>query len=197
MVSFSDLTGWISANGTSGPAILAASVAIVIFIATRLAEFVGSIIARRRNQRRIVIGLLAEVHSNLDGFKKFLDEMPDPHVLCNKVLKDNQYRPMVISSQSSEFYRAITASIPDIEAACLVALSDFYDQVQMAHAIGEAFEAPSFTTLSPEGRSSLVTDLWGAFRKAERTGWQAMYELELAYPRSWFREFRSLRSRRS
>jgi hypothetical protein len=57
-------------------------------------------------------------------------------------------------------------------------------------AFAEAFTSSAYPTISDEGRMRLLDRLWESCRRVEKLGWKALYELELAYPRKWFREFR-------
>lgn len=185
-----ELVAWLSSNAGGG-ALLAASVAVLIFIATRLVEIVGHWLNARSMRRRIVIGLFKEVQQNLENIKSFLDANPYPGDLREKVKNDPAFRPLMILEETTQFYDSIAASLPEVQSESLIALSRFYDKIRTEHEIAKAFAGPAFPTLSAEGRTSTVDDLWRALREARREGLKALYELELAYPRRWFRDFRS------
>lgn len=183
------LTTW-AANAAQG-AMITASVAVLIFIATRLIEIWSHWRNARSMRRRIVIGLFKEVQQNLNNIKQFLDENPYPGDLRDKVRANCAFRPLMIVEETTQFYDSIAPSLPEVQSASLIALSRFYDTIRTEKAIAAAFDSPAFPTLSATGRESTVDDLWRALRDAEREGLKALYELELAYPRKWFRDFRS------
>jgi hypothetical protein len=97
----------------------------------------------------------------------------------------------MIVDETTQFYDAITSSLPDIHPDCLIRLSEFYSLIRKLEHIREAFESAAFPTISADGRAGTVSDLWDACRQAEKAGGKALYELELAYPRHWFAHFRS------
>jgi len=140
-----------------------------------------------------VIGLFREVKANLGSIEKFLDDNPHPTDMRQKVTSNPKLRPLMIVDETSQFYDSITATLPDIRSDCLLALSEFYAEIRRVNSIKDAFESNAFLTISPEGRADTVDDLWKGCRRAEKVGWKALYEIELAYPRQWFTAFRSLR----
>jgi len=146
---------------------------------------------KRATRKRIVTGLFREVRSNLGEIEKFLGKRPYPEELRQKVRTDANFRPVMIVTETTQFYDSIAASLPDVRVECLHALSDFYDKLRIINKIAETFESKAFSTISPDGREGTVNDLWFACREAEKGGWKALYELELAYPRKWFRDFKS------
>ncbi|KAA2236958.1 hypothetical protein [Salinarimonas soli] len=148
-------------------------------------------------RKRLVIGLFEEVRRSVEKFETFLKETPLPTIVRERARTDKTFRPLVISPVTTDFYDVVMESTPEIKASCQVALAEFYEQVRITIRVAEAFQSPAFLTLSDDGRAGTVDDLWIAMREAEKLGWQAMYELELAYPREWFSGFKSLRSSRS
>ena len=190
---FNTVLDWVTAHGIAGSAFVAALVAFIIFLLTRVIEIVVHANNVRATRKRLVIGLFREVKANLTSIEKFLDEDPHPITMRNKVIADRDLRPLMIVDETSQFYDSITASLPDIRSECLLTLSEFYAVIRRVNAIKDAFESNAFGTISDEGRASTVDDLWRGCRTAEKVGWKALYEMELAYPRHWFKDFRSLR----
>lgn len=188
---FDRLVGWITLHGTAGAAIVAALVAFTVFILTRVAEIVVRWTDKRSARKRAVVGLFTEVQFNLSTIEKFLDNSPYPAVIQQKVRENPNFRPMMIVEETTQFYDAITSSLPDVEATSLTRLSEFYTTIRRLEEIRRAFESNSFVTISGEGRAGAIEDLWQACRQAEKAGWKALYELELAYPRRWFSYFKS------
>lgn len=185
----SQLWAWAKDSGV-GSAVIAASVAVTLFLITRTIEIFGQWRSIRATRRRIVIGLFKEVQANVRSIEAFLDRSPYPGELREKTRRNRAFRPLIIVDETTQFFDSIAASMPDIEPQCLIALSRFYDTIRKEQTVAKAFEAPSFPTLSPDGRASTVDDLWKACRAAEKEGLKALYELELAYPRKWFADFR-------
>jgi hypothetical protein len=97
----------------------------------------------------------------------------------------------MIVDETTQFYDSIISSLPDVEAHCIVRLTEFYSVIRKLHDIRDAIEGAAFPTISDDGRAGTIDDLWSACRQAEKAGWRALYELELAYPRRWFSFFRS------
>ena len=184
---------WVAAHGAAGPAFVAAAAAFVIFLLTRIVEIAVHAVNVRSTRRRLVIGLFREVKANLASIETFLDSQPHPIEMRNKVIADRNLRPLMIVDETSQFYDSITSALPDIRSECLLTLSEFYAEIRRVNAIKDAFESNAFATISNEGRAGTVDDLWRGCRTAEKVGWKALYEMELAYPRHWFRDFRSLR----
>jgi len=69
-------------------------------------------------------------------------------------------------------------------------LTGFYGLIAEEIAIVKAFETAAFLTISDDGRSGLIDDLWDACRNAQAQGKVALRELERNYPDSWFRQFK-------
>lgn len=190
-MSWDAFVQWVKDNGTAGSAIIAAAVAIILFLLTRIVEMIGAWRGRRATRRRIVVGLYKEVQFNVGTIERFLDLSPYPGDLREKVRTEPTFRPLLIIDETTQFYDSIAASLPEVDSDCLIALSQFYEKIRKQHAIADAFESAAFATISPEGKAGTVDDLWRACRQAEKEGWKALYELELNYPRAWFSDFRS------
>jgi hypothetical protein len=187
------LFDWVTAHGVGGSALVAAAVAFVIFLLTRIVEIIAHAVNVRNTRRRLIIGLFREVKANVTTIEDFLDRQPHPIEMRNKVIADRNLRPLMIVDETSQFYDSITSALPDIKSDCLLALSEFYAAIRKVNAIKDAFESNAFPTISDDGRGSTADDLWKGCRVAEKAGWKALYEMELAYPREWFTAFKSLR----
>lgn len=185
------LIKWIDQTNPAGAAILAAAVAVALFALARVIEMIWNWYNRRGLKRRLVVGLFREVRANVICIENFLDASPYPGDLREKVKSDAGFRPLVILQETTQFYDSITASLPEINSDCLIALSKFYDMIREQYAITSSFEGAAFLAISGEGRADIIDALWKRCRRAEKEGWKAMYELELAYPRHWFRHFKS------
>ena len=177
-----NLLDWITSRGTAGSAIVAAIVALGLFFLARVAELIQRQVDKRATRRRAVVGLFTEVRANVREVEEFLETTSFPAAAREKIKVDKEFRPLIIMTES--------ASLPDITPASLIALSLFYDQVREMRAFAEAFTSSAYPTISDEGRMRLLDRLWESCRRVEKLGWKALYELELAYPRKWFREFR-------
>jgi hypothetical protein len=185
------LLGWITLHGVAGGAIVAALVAFTVFILTRVFEIFFRWSDQRAARKRAVVGLFTEVKYNVTSIETFLNGNPYPGLIQSSIRENENFRPLMIVDETTQFYDAIVASLPDIEPECLIRLSEFYSTIRKLQAIRGAFESAAFPTISANGRASTVDELWGACRQAEKAGSQAKYELELAYPRRWFARFRS------
>lgn len=186
----SGLIKWINQNNPAAAVILAAAVPIGLFAVARFIEICWNAYNRFLLRRRIVVGLFREVKANILCIEKFLDENPYPGSLRDKVQADPKLRPLVILQETTQFYDSITASLPEVDSGCLIALSRFYDKIRQQYAITASFEGAAFLTISPDGRGGVIDELWKGCRQAEKEGWKALYELELAYPRRWFRRLK-------
>jgi hypothetical protein len=184
---FDNFLHWLTQSGTAGGAIVAAAVAIVIFLLTRVVEIFYRWRDARGARRRAVVGLYTEVRYNLNGISSFLDAPSSyPAALQDKVRGEPNFRPLMIVDETSQFYDSIISSLPDIHPECIKRLTEFYSVVRKLHDIRDAFEGSAYPTISPDGRAGTIDELWQACRRAEIAGWRALYELELAYPRHWF-----------
>jgi hypothetical protein len=186
-----NLANWISARGPAGAAIVAALVAFSVFLLTRIAEIIQRWIDQRAARRRVVVGLYREVQDNRLKLSSFLKDSPNPDSVRDRVKSDANLRPLLILDQTTQFFDAIVATLPDIRPRCLLVLTEFYGEMQAARAIREGLEGVAFLTISADGRASIIDDLWLVFRKAEQAAVRALYEIELAYPRRWFGHLKS------
>ena len=137
---------WFTSSGPTGPAILAGSITLLVFLLTRLNEIYVASQARKTTKRRMAIGLYEEVRRNVESIEALLKARPDPVEIMKKVSEVEGFRPLLIISQGMDFYSSVTASIPDIETAPLIAVVDFYDQPYSVHRIAAAFEGRAFAT---------------------------------------------------
>lgn len=193
MFSVNPILDWITAHGIAGSVLVTALVTFVIFLLTRVVEIIVHATTVRSTRKRLIIGLFREVKANLVSIEAFLDDQPHPSEMRNKVIADRNLRPLMIVDETSQFYDSTTSLLPDIRSECLLTLSEFYAEIRKVNAIKDAFESNAFPTISDDGRAGTVDDLWRGCRIAEKVGWKALYEMELAYPRQWFKAFRSLR----
>lgn len=184
------LTTWFSANGAIAGAIITAMVALAIFFLTRAIEIVSILANKKATRKRLVIGLFQEVKYNVAQLARFHGAAADSHTVKGKVLSDPNFRPLVVRAETAQFYDAITASLPEIDTTCLIALSQFYEKLRRQERIAAAFESLAFMTISQDGRAQLVDALWEATRNAEGDGWKVLYEFKLAYPPRWFNAFK-------
>lgn len=184
---WSALVKLINETQPAGAAILAASLAVILFVAARIAEMVVAWRRHRALRRRIAIGLFKEIRENVACVGRCLDEKPHPGELREKVKADRNLRPLIVPEETTQFYNSVAASLPEIkEAECLLAVSRFYEKMRHQFAIIAAFEGAAFATVSVEARANAVDELWICFRQVEKEGLKALYELQLAHPRRWF-----------
>jgi hypothetical protein len=115
-------------KSTIGP-----TVAILIFVVTNIIQAILAGLARRREIKRIVIGIYTEIFHNLEYSDRFLNSqtvfdrikqrLVDDDDAATKAGKTPAYRPLLAITESSNFDDAIASTVPDIHANCVVAIS--------------------------------------------------------------------------
>jgi hypothetical protein len=120
-----NLLDWITSRGTAGSAIVAAIVALGLFFLARVAELIQRQVDKRAPRRRAVVGLFTEVRANVREVEEFLETTSFPAAAREKIKVDKEFRPLIIMTESTQFYDAVIASLPDITPASLIALSLF------------------------------------------------------------------------
>jgi hypothetical protein len=118
-----NLLDWITSRGTAGSAIVAAIVALGLFFLARVAELIQRQVDKRATRRRAVVGLFTEVRANVREVEEFLETTSFPAAAREKIKVDKEFRPLIIMTESTQFYDAVIASLPDITPASLIALS--------------------------------------------------------------------------
>jgi hypothetical protein len=193
---------WLDAGQNIQGPIIAATVAILVFVLSRVVD----LLLRRRDRynirRRLVVGLYAEVESNLEEIVQFVDNEDFLDVIVLKI-RDSEmhrssthaettlFRPLIVITESSRFFSASASLIPEIKNRALVPLMEFYRYLEELEDRRDAFESKAFETISLEGRIGTVYDLWNSASAAKTSGKHTLNVLAATYPDAWFRELKN------
>ena len=180
---------WIEANKVAGSMITAA-VALLLFAATRLLERLVRLSERVALRRRLVIGLHAEIGSNVKEIEEFTDNIAFFKAVKERVRQhvpgEPVFRPLIVITESSRFFLASAGSIPELKTEALVPLMEFYRLIEELSDRRDAFETQAYALISSGGRAGTVDDLWLTGTKAKLVGLHAQKKFLELYPRKWF-----------
>jgi hypothetical protein len=200
---FTDLWAWIQQGQNIQGPIIAACVAIIVFVVSRMVDFAVRYLDRRSIRRRLVLGIYAEIESNLKEIVEFAGSQDFIVNVEQRIREDAGkkaspsseagtsappiFRPLIVITESSRFFSASAAFTPEIKPAALVPLMDFYRWLEELNARQSAFESKAFETISTNGRIQTVYDLWNTGSAAKSAGEHSLNVLRENYPRRWFK----------
>lgn len=190
---------WLYHRQAAGAAVTAAA-AVTVFLVTQAIVLAFRWRDRRIIQKRLVIGLYAEIDSNLREIREFADQKQfyllvrarvgrsDHRRVPTKPANEPLFRPLIVVTESSRFFSASASLIPEIRTDALLPLMEFYRLIEELEERRAAFETKAFETISPSGRQGTVDDLWYSATRAADVGSHALTKLKEEYPSRWFRE---------
>ncbi len=171
--------------------LITASAALLVFVVSQWIGFVIRRYDRAIVRRRLVVGLHAEIGSNLKEIREFVDREAYFEAVRAKIREEGEqgrvFRPAIVITESSRFFSANAGLIPELRVAALVPLMEFYRLIEELDDRRGAFESKAYETISPDGRAGLVDDLWMTGTKAKLTGEHTLAVLQAEYPSTWFR----------
>lgn len=175
--------------------LITASAALLVFVVSQWIGFAIRRYDRAIVRRRLVIGLHAEIGSNLKEIREFVDREAFFETVRTKIREEGErghvFRPAIVITESSRFFSANAGLIPELRVAALVPLMEFYRLIEELDDRRGAFESKAYETISPSGRAGLVDDLWLTGTKAKLTGEHTLAVLRREYPSRWFRALAS------
>lgn len=199
------VTSWYTALGKDAQDIVKASlgptVAILLFVATQLAQIAIALGTRRREKRRFLTGVYREIAENLryargqaqaldvslDRIRTRLQQDDSAAVAAGK---EPAYRPLLAITESSRFYEGVLGSIQTIETKVLVAISAYYRAVADQKLATDAIASYAFLHITVASRCELINELATAVRDTDVRGQVAITAMDAQYPARWFRDLR-------
>jgi hypothetical protein len=174
---------------------VAATAAIIVFVLRWIVDASFRRFDRINLRKRLVIGLCAEIDSNLKEIIDFVDNGPYLQKINERIRRDGDpaaggeaFRPSVTITESSRFFAASASMIPELKTDVLFPLMEFYRFIEELESRRDAFESKAFTTISIEGRIGLVDDLLTTGKQAKAFGQRSLTMMERVYPR-WYQQF--------
>lgn len=140
-------------------AVIAASVAILIFVATKSYEFVSALLKEKVEQEKFITALYAEIDFNTADMETFLAESASVEAVLEKVKSDHTFIPHVIDSRHTNIYNENIQNINYIGKELIGEVITFYGFLEKLRSQVDGIYLPSFAKISAAGRAGTVQDI--------------------------------------
>ncbi len=184
-MTFPEFLQKVTENASAG-SVLAASVALTIFLVTRILDWRGERREKEATRKRLVIGFYLETLSNREELRAFRSNREFVDVVKRALQANPTLRPTVSITESTQYYDAMTPQLPSLERDAMLALWKAYDKIRELRACVDVFESLAFLTVSEGARLGAVDDVWAKLEQAETFSDAALTTLGKCYPADWF-----------
>lgn len=133
-------------------------------------------------QKNLVRSLYAEIDFNQRDMELFLRDSPSADVVRAAIKGNPKLIPHITDARHTEIYRNRIGSIHNISDKILRQTVEFYGLLEKIRVQIAALNAPSFKTLSAEGRVQAVDVIRRTSRYAAVTGEALLMRYEVEYP---------------
>ena len=171
-------------------AFIAASVAIVLWVLTRLAEALFACQQERAARHGLVRALFAEIDYNARDLEIFIAESPSKEEIRDALDRKPDLVPHVTDARHMAFYRSRTLDLVRLDNGRLTGESGLIPRI--VHVYGllgniearvEGISADSFRTISLDGKVRVMVGLKDAAEEAHVASINVMAAMQRVYPR--------------
>lgn len=164
-------------------ALIAASVAIAVFVLSKGWEVGRAIYITRTNKRRLIVALYTEIQLNLDEFKKTLENSPKiDQALVDIFDKDKDKIVHAPYARNMRFFDDLRPELHVLPADILDKVIRFYHVVESIYGLADGFGTDSFKNLTVGGKIAQIQKFEEIHREAVEKGKLARDALEEAFP---------------
>ncbi len=132
-------------------------VAIILFIVGLYWKWYSDFRELERRKIRFLVALFHELELNLVGLERSRFEVPAGFL--EKRNESPDYRPLIVSSYTSDIYDANRTMLNELDPPLIRQLLDFYEAVKFADQIAKSVENKAYSTISPQARLAVIEKL--------------------------------------
>ena len=122
--------------------------------------------------------LLVEIRLNLKGLKEADHRMPSSAAFSQFLRADKNNRPVLVYHFTADVYEANIGNLPGLPSSLIEGLVTFYQTLAFIRCAAASVDLPAFTTISDEGRESLIEMIRDKIRIAHAQGEGAERQLD-------------------
>lgn len=166
----------------STPALVAAAVAIFLWIITRVYEIWNESAKGSKQAQANIRALYAEIDFNTRDMELFLSGPSSMNAIIKRVTEDQAFIPHVTDAQHTEIYRTRIPSIHQMGDDVVGRIVYFYGLLGKIESQVNGIYLPSYPTISARGRASVIRRLFSKCEECRLVGLDVLRRLEESHP---------------
>ncbi|MEM7525514.1 MAG: hypothetical protein AAF360_17510 [Pseudomonadota bacterium] len=155
-------------------------IGVLIWVASQVRD------SHLRSRERAVSGeayiraLYAEIDFNTRDLRLFVDQFDPPRIEA-AIRADASLVPHITDARHTQMYMSRLTEIHSAGGAVIFDIVDFYGALEKIRTQIEGISAPSYRSISPEGRVQVIRRLRDACEDAEHKGRMILGKLEISH----------------
>ncbi|MFN4010408.1 MAG: hypothetical protein ACK4K8_10675 [Pannonibacter sp.] len=165
-------------------AAVTASVSVVIWVATRLFDWIKDWRTTRRENRNYIRALYAEIDFNTYDMQVFVLSSASIDAIVEKVRNDQEFTPHITDAHHTEIYdiyRSNVSKITYFNNDLIGHLVHFYGLLKKIKTQIDGIHLKSFTLISADGREATIREIFKTALDCEVLGRKILSLMELEY----------------
>lgn len=164
-------------------ALIAATVAIAVFVLTKSWEIGRAIYIMRTDKRRLIVALHTEIQHNLDEFRETLENSPKIDQALKDIFKKDKDKIVHAPyARNMRFFDDLRPGLHVLPADLLDKVIRFYHAVESIYGLADGFGTDSFKNLTVDGKIAQLEMFKELHQRALKKGESARDALEAAFP---------------
>lgn len=164
-------------------ALIAATVAIAVFILTKLWEMGRALYIMKINERRLIVALYTEIQHNLDEFEETLENSPEiDQALVDIFDRDRDKIIHAPYARNMRFFDDLRLELHVLPADILDKVIRFYHEVESIYGLADGFGTDSFKNLTVGGKISQLEEFAKTLKKVLKEGKAARDAFKETFP---------------
>ena len=166
------------------PELVAASVAIAVFVLSKVWEVSRAIYIMKTNKRRLIVALHTEIQLNLEEFEVTLENSPKIDDALKEIFeKDKDKLVHAPYARNMRFFDDLRPGLHVLPADILDKVIRFYHTVDSIYGLADGFGTASFKNLRPSSKIAQLEEFEKSHNKAVEKGRIARDALKEAFPK--------------
>lgn len=162
-------------------AAVTASVSVVIWVATRLFDWIKDWRATRRENRNYIRALYAEIDFNTYDMELFQSQSASIKAVVDKVRSTQDFIPHITDARHTDIYRSDVSKITYVNNDLTGQLVCFYGFLEKLKTQIDGIHLKSFTLISADGREATIREIFKTVGECATLGQTILGVMELEY----------------
>ncbi|WP_439529730.1 hypothetical protein [Pannonibacter sp.] len=162
-------------------AAVTASVSVVIWVATRLFDWIKDWRATRRENRNYIRALYAEIDFNTYDMELFQSQSASIKAVVDKVRSVQDFIPHITDARHTDIYRSDVSKITYVNNDLTGQLVCFYGFLEKLKTQIDGIHLKSFILISADGREATIREIFKTVQDCATLGRTILGVMELEY----------------
>ncbi len=162
-------------------------VAVLLWLATRIAEYFLERSRNSKEKEKFLRALYAEIDFNTRDMEEFVENPIPINAVIDKVRSQSDFIPHVTDARHTEIYRSNIERISHAGDFYIADVIYFYGLLERIKGQIDGVYLPSYTKISANGRANVINRIYDDSFTCAGTGRAILRTMEESYPNFKFR----------